>query len=494
MNIEEEYIRLIFGLKLKQLRTDKKLSLFGLSKLSGLSKSYLNEIEKGKKYPKTTKIAILSNVLEVDYDNLVSLKLDKNLAPLGEILQSKILKEIPLNLFGIKEAHLIDIIANAPAKVSAFITTLIEIAQNYNLSKENFYLAALRSYQEAHNNYFEEIEIKVEQFAKAYQIDTTKKIKSADLEEILIDEFGYTIDKETLQNHDEINELRSIYIPTKKILLLNKNIDESQSAFILAKEIGYNYLELSNRLYTFPWVNFESFDQVLHNFFASYFAGALLISRAELSKKLKSFFNKNEWSSEQFNKMIFKFTDSPETFYQRLTNVLPKQFNFKNIFFLRFKNKIDTNHYDLTKELHITQLQAPYANETDEHYCRRWVSINALKTVNQNNTKNFITAAQISQYPDSKQKYLVISSATKDPFKSNYNRSISVGILLNSNLKNKIRFLQDESLTEKQVGITCERCSIKNCKQRVNEATVLEKNLKHKIISNKVDEIITSFK
>ncbi len=494
MKIEEEYIRLIFGLKLKQLRTGKNLSLFGLSKLSGLSKSYLNEIEKGKKYPKTTKIVILSNVLEVDYDNLVSLKLDKNLAPLGEILKSKVLKEIPLNLFGIKEADLIDIIANAPAKVSAFITTLIEIAKNYNLSKENFYLAALRSYQEAHNNYFDEIEIKAEEFAKSYQINTTKKIKSAYLEEILVEEFGYTIDKETLQNYSEIKELRSIYIPDKKTLLLNKNIDESQYAFILAKEIGYNYLELNDRLYTFPWVNFESFDQVLHNFFASYFAGALLISRTELSKKLKIFFNKKEWSSDQFNKMILKFTDSHETFYQRLTNILPKHFNFKNIFFLRFKNKINTSHYDLTKELHITQLQAPHGNETDEHYCRRWASINALKTVNQDNTKSVINSAQISQYPDSMQEYLVISSATSDPFKSDYNRSISIGMLLNTNLKNRINFLQDKSLSTKQVGITCERCSIKNCEQRVSQATALQKNLKHQIISNKVEEIIADFK
>jgi len=121
MNIEEEYIRLIFGLKLKQIRTEKNLSLFGLSKLTNISKSYLNEIEKGKKYPKTDKIALLSQVLDVPYDNMVSLKLDKNLAPLGEILKSKILKEIPLDLFGIQEADLIDIISNAPAKVNAFI-------------------------------------------------------------------------------------------------------------------------------------------------------------------------------------------------------------------------------------------------------------------------------------------------------------------------------------------------------------------------------------
>ena len=47
--MQEEYIKLIFGLKLKQVRMAKDLSLFKLSKLTGLSKSYLNEIEKGKK-------------------------------------------------------------------------------------------------------------------------------------------------------------------------------------------------------------------------------------------------------------------------------------------------------------------------------------------------------------------------------------------------------------------------------------------------------------
>jgi hypothetical protein len=40
---------------------------------------------------------------------------------------------------------LIDIIANAPAKVNAFISTIIEIAQHYNLTRE--FLLALRSYQ-----------------------------------------------------------------------------------------------------------------------------------------------------------------------------------------------------------------------------------------------------------------------------------------------------------------------------------------------------------
>lgn len=137
--IEEEYIRLIFGLKLKQIRTEKNLSLFGLAKITGLSKSYLNEIEKGKKYPKRDKILLLSEALDSTYDQMVSLKLDKNLAPIGEILQSRILKEIPLEVFGIKESNLIDIIAEAPLKVNAFISTLFEIAKHYNLTRESFF-------------------------------------------------------------------------------------------------------------------------------------------------------------------------------------------------------------------------------------------------------------------------------------------------------------------------------------------------------------------
>src|ERR1035437_7138098 len=96
MRVSEENIRLIFGLKLKQLRQDKNLSLAELSEKSGLSISYLNEVEKGKKYPKADKIAELSHALDIPYDKLVSIKLSKNLAPVAQILTSNILKDLPL--------------------------------------------------------------------------------------------------------------------------------------------------------------------------------------------------------------------------------------------------------------------------------------------------------------------------------------------------------------------------------------------------------------
>ena len=494
MMVEDEYIRLIFGLKLKQIRTEKNLSLFGLSKLSGLSKSYLNEIEKGKKYPKTDKILLLSESLEVPYDHFVSLKLDKNLAPIGDILQSKILKEIPLELFGIKENNLIDIIANAPAKVNAFISTIIKISQNYNLTRESFFLASLRSYQEAHNNYFEDIEDDVEKFAKSYHLDLSKRITSINLEEILVEEFGYTIDDKELCKYDNLREIRNIYIPKNKTLLIDKNISEAQKTFIYAKELAYNYLEIEDRLYTFPWIKFESFDQVLNNFIASYFAGALIISRKSLTEKLTSFFELEEWQPLKLHQIIKHYNCSQETFYQRLTTILPKYFNIKNLFFLRFTHKENSPEFKLSKELHITQQQSPHANRNNEHYCRRWISLKTIQDLENSSKERATFGVQISSYENQKNEYLVLSSATPDPFKKDINRSVSLGLLLSPHLKKKLTFLKENTFQKKLVGVTCETCSVRDCAERFAEPTRLERENQYKEIAQTVESIITSYR
>lgn len=490
--MEEEYIKLIFGLKLKQIRTDKKLSLFGLSKLSGLSKSYLNEIEKGKKYPKTDKIALLSDKLDVPYDNLVSLKLDKNLAPIGEILQSKILKEIPLELFGIQESNLIDIVANAPAKVNAFITTIIEIAKHYSFSKESFYLASMRSYQEANNNYFDDLEKKVIGFSEAYQIDLSKPIKSKELAEILIEEYGYTINNKDLEKQKELYTLRSVFIPKTKTLLLANHIDDAQRTFIYAKEIAYNYLAIQDRLYTFSWIKFENFDQVLHNFYASYFAGALILPRESISKQLKVLFDNKTLNKELFKKTIESYNASPDSFYHRLTNILPKDFNIQNLFFLRFTHKTGIDEFHLNKELHLTHQHSPHGNEINEKYCRRWISLKILKNIAKNNKKHLFDF-QISHYPEDDKSYLIFSSATKDPFKENQYRSISIGLLINKQLKGRISFLNDPKIKTIDVGVTCERCAIKNCKERLIAPIILEEKAKNFKIDTMVDDLFKTF-
>jgi hypothetical protein len=64
--------------------------------------------------------------------------------------------------------------------------------------------------------------------------------------------------------------------------------------------------------------------------------------------------------------LMSQFNVSPESFYQRLTNILPKDFQLKNIFFLRLSHKM-SGYLSNKKELHITNQQEPHANEMNEH-------------------------------------------------------------------------------------------------------------------------------
>ncbi|MEW7290216.1 helix-turn-helix domain-containing protein [Aquimarina sp. 2304DJ70-9] len=485
----EEYIRLIFGLKIKQIRTEKELSLFGLSKLSGLSKSYLNEIEKGKKYPKTDKIIKLAETLEVPYDQLVSLKLDKNLAPIGEILQSGILDEIPLELFGIQQSDLIDIIANAPSKVNAFISTIIEIAQHYNMSREGFYLASLRSYQEAHNNFFKDLEDHVIRCANSYQLDLNGKISSVELEEILKEEYGYTINTEGIPKQEELDNLRSVFVPSTKTLLLSDRVGEAQKTFIYAKELGYQFMNITERPYTFTWIRYDNFEEVLHNFYASYFAGALIIPKNHLRDHLKELFAMKRFSEKTFHKIMNLYNASPESFYQRLTNVLPKDFGMQNVFFLRFTHRKGADRFNLVKELHITHQQQPHANEINEHYCRRWMAIKTLQRT-ANEDLEYAFNIQISDYTDSDQQYLVFTSATKDPFRKDYYRSIGIGFLISPALEKKISFVNDSKIPKVKVGVTCESCSLKDCDVRMAPPKRLIAKEKYKRTATLVEDIV----
>src|SRR6218665_580546 len=261
MIAESNYIRVVFGLKLKQQRQKKSWSLQDLATKTGLSKSYLNEIENGKKYPKHDKIIQLSDALNCSFDDLVSTKLDKNLTPINEMLQSDFFKEVPLDLFGINKNNLISIISDAPKKVMAFINALIEISHNYNLGKERFYFAVMRSFQELYDNYFPDIEEKATLFANENQLELNKNLKTEILENLLKENFGYEIKSEDFSNDHALDKLRSLYIPEKKLLLLNQRLDKNQETFILAKEIGFNVLMLNPRPNTYSWLDFGSFEE-----------------------------------------------------------------------------------------------------------------------------------------------------------------------------------------------------------------------------------------
>lgn len=478
MSLNTDNIRLVFGLKLKQLRIDKGMSLTDLAQKSGLSMSYINEIEKGKKYPKSDKIVALADAMGVDYDSLVSLKLNKKLEPISELLHSNFLTELPFEIFGISPADLLELLSGAPTKLSAFISTIIEIGRNYNMTVEQFYFAVLRSYQEMHDNYFSEIEDTVDRFLAEHKMGTDQQVDEFFLSNLLTDKYGFTIKYFDEEDYPHIANIRSVFLPKTSTLLINKRITSDQRAFTLGRELGFLYMKLKDRPYTSSWVEVKSFEEILNNFNASYFAGAILIRREKLIEKLEYLFNQNTWNDKILIDLAEYFQATPETLYHRISNVLPKYFGIDGIFFLRFESPTGKKDYHLTKEMHLARRHTPHETQ-QEHYCRRWISLNILDDVSdaqqKGEVKEPLVGVQISNYVDSKNQYFVMSMARPLNIISHLNISVTMGFEMNDDLRTKLKFLEDPKIITRDVNQTCERCSLFDCKERVAAPVILQR-------------------
>ena len=420
--------------------------------------------------------------MQVDYDSLVSLKLSKKLEPISDFLRSKFLTEIPLELFGIDPSDLLQLLVEAPAKVSAMLRTFMDIALTYNMSVERLYLTMLRSYQEMHDNHFPDIEADADRFLNEFA--PQQLVTESLLTNLLKTRYEVRIEPFDPLVHPELTALRSVYRSGKKTLYLNVGLSAGQRAFILAREVGFQFMNLKTRPYTYAWVEAESFEQILNNYKASYFAGAVLIRRDELVAKLTELFARDTWSNDAFMDLIAAFDATPERFFYRLSNVLPSHFGIDQLFFYRFNHTAGQTTFQLTKEMHLSRQQGP-RGMVDEHYCRRWnalTSLEELQFLQQN--KGFggaLCRAQLSEYADSGQQYLIISVA--HPFQARtaadapqQNRSVSMCFAVNDALKSKLNFLNTarNDVPFRVVNEACERCGIFDCRERVAAPTVLQ--------------------
>lgn len=493
MSAKTQNERILFGLKVKQLRQSQGLSFADLSQASHLSVSYLNEIEKGKKYPKEDKLRSLADALGVSYERLVSTELSKSLAPVGELLKSNFLNELPLDLFGIELSKVVEIIANAPVRVGAFISTLLELSRNYALKEENFYFGALRAYLELHNNYFEDLEQAVERFIRQYNIPSGRPISGALLKQILEESFGYEIVEDGLDAYPELMKLRSVYLPKDKRLLLNSKLTPNQRAFQFGKELGFNFLDIQERANTSSLMRSRVFEEVINHSKAIYFSVALHIPRLPFIEDMEAFFRKERWDGEAFLSIMKKYDATPEMFYHRLTNILPRFFGMNKLFFLRFLHAPAQDTFEIDKELHLSRRHHPHGNALFEHYCRRWVSLSLLQDLHHMQREgkyvDTFVRAQRSQYIGTDDEYLCLTIARPAYPTPNRNVSVTIGLLMNDELREKIAFYNDPAIQFREVNKTCERCSLTDCRERAAPPAVVEKREEWRRIQARLAEL-----
>lgn len=489
--INQDHVKLILGIKLRELRVEKGISLSALSKETGISHSYLNEIEKGKKYPKKDKIETLAAALGTTSDELVSLKLNNKLQPLANLLQSNFLTEIPFDFFGVEPSSLLSLMAEAPDKLGAFINAIINIGRNYNMSVENFHHAALRSYQEMHNNYFPEIEKSATSFLLDHDL-TDKLPTEKKLLEILKSKYGIDVVLFDDEDYPILGKMRSVYKHKTKQLLINKKISQKQRVYSLAKEIAFHYMGLTARTYASQPINDESFEEVLSNFRASYFASAVILPQEPFVRDIKNLFSRASWDVPFIESLIDTYDCTPETFFYRVSNVLPEFFGIKTMFFMRFESIAYSNEYWLTKEMHLERRLGPQ-EKVEEHYCRRWVSIGILEHLSfKQSIGKYVKPlieCQKSYLKENKTHYFVMSMARPLNIEQQKNVSVNLGFEITEEVMNKITYLSDENIPAMEVNQTCERCSIFDCQERQTAPIVLQANRRKKEIKRVLSEI-----
>ena len=461
---------------LKSNTTDnKKTCLISnlLIKLAYLLLTYMI-LEKGKKYPKIAKINALAQAFEIEYNDLVSTKASKKIQPIIDLINSDFLKVFPLDMFGISVYKLFELFSNTPDKVNAFISTIIKITRNYQLRNEHFYAAALRSYQDLYDNYFGELELAVKDFRKEAKIKGTVPYTFGFLEKTLKNKFGITTNRTDLAKKKDLIELRSFYSEKKQTLYLQKELSTAQENFLLAREIGFQYLQLKERPYVTRILEVNSFEKLLNNFKASYFAAALLMDEDKLAADIRSFAEQRTWDEKNLLQLLDKYEVTPEMLLQRMTNVLPKHFGIKDLFFIRIKGERDLKSYRMTKEIHLSQLHDPYGNVRNEHYCRRWISINIIKRLRTTRNVKLLADAQISKYWQTTNEYLCLTIAKPDRLESKTSISVTIGLMMTDEVRQLFGFVGDPNLKYKEVHTTCERCSMPACGARVSPPLVIE--------------------
>lgn len=469
--INEENLKIIFGIKIKSQRTRLALSLKELSKKTGIAVSYLSEIESGKKYPKPEKLIRLAEALEVDYDTLVSARVSKDLDPFAALLNTGLVKEFPFHLFGLSASDILGLFKNNPENAQAFLQTFLQISRAYDMSLENFLFAALRTYIGQHSNYFEELETLAGRYGRENNL-SGRTVSCQKLREVL-EGYGYTVDEKELTGHPKLNELRSV-LRGKRRLSINGKLLPSQKAFILARELGFLELGIRERPLTSSWIKVTSFDQLVNNFKASYFGGALLLERDRLTKDIELLLGRATWDEGFLKGLLEKYEATPEMLLYRFSQLLPGVFGLKNVFYFRFVNGGESPSIVLTKELNMTDALKSYGLGINEHHCRRLLPLRLLKQLRRG-TESLTTGVQKIEFTRNGAKFLLLSMARPLSLSKTRGSAIALGIKIDENSRKIIRFLDDSHIEREEVSESCERCPITGCSERVVEANLISR-------------------
>ncbi len=149
----------------------------------------------------------------------------------------------------------------------------------------------------------------------------------------------------------------------------------------------------------------------------------------------------------------------------------------------------------MNKELNMSKIIIPQGIALNEHFCRRWMSIKSIKQLEINNYNKIVVLAQYSNFLADKSDFFCITLSCPATL-SNQNMSLTLGFNITDNLKNNIKFINDDNIVKDFINETCERCSLsdKECDLRVSPPIIYNKEKQNMERNLALEELINGFK
>lgn len=451
----------ILGSNLRAQRHDLSFTLADVSKRSGLSISYISEMERGLKFPGADTLASLTSALQIPIEDLFK-------QPAVTENHAEPERDAPLN----KSEQLDPVAVLGPL---APIDPLAAAVQTPHLrSRLNAEMAAC-------GNRLADVEQQATAFlSEIGRYAGQDPLSSVELEDRLLQvlrrEYGVTIDTRALSQHSALNGHRSVSVAGRQPgLFINSELLPSQRAFILAKEIGSFRLGTKRRTAASPWLRVPTWREVRDNHATSYFAGAVLLPEQDFVRTMTAFLSRDTWSPSALLQCMNRFSATPEMFFYRIGQVAAAHLGLSQHVFMRlsFRYRIA-----VSRLFNMTALALPHVLPLSEHVCRRWAGLRMLHSRAEERAEGFRTGAEphaptahaqrvdVQDGSGGRVPLLVLAMSRPLQLGESGDSAVMMGIPLSRQARSRIRFSTDRRLVPISVGTTCERCPITNCDDR----------------------------
>ena len=187
-------------------------------------------------------------------------------------------------------------------------------------------------------------------------------------------------------------------------------------------------------------------------------------------------------------------------FVYRFGHLLYDLFGIEEFHYLRFNNKVGTERFDLMKELNMSPVIAPHSIGLNEHYCRRWLSIDLLNKLAEEQKKEksrtSLIAVSRAKFIETDAEFFTISIARPLVLSSDKNSSMIIGFLINDKFKRTVKFWDDPKIKDTLINETCERCGLSEneCSERIAPAMIYNRLKKQKYEKDAVLRLLDEVK